>query len=1165
MERQQLEQAIAQLEKQRAILGDAVVTVSIAAIQQQLADIAKELTSDGAGERKLVTVMFADISGFTTLAEKMDPEALRDLMNRCFDRLVPCIQNYDGTIDKFIGDEIMALFGAPTTHENDPERALRAALDMQTALAKFNAEHNTQLGIHFGINTGLVLAGGIGSSGKRDYSVMGDAVNLASRLEDISDRGQALVGADTYRLTAPLFNFEALAPVSVKGKSETVAVYRLTGAKAGMLSTRGLERRGLRSPLVGREKEFEAVKSCLEALRWGQGGIIGVIGEAGLGKSRLMAEMRHCAADVRWLEGKTISFGQTSSYWPFQEIMRSYAGITEDDTELEAWHKLEGKILALFPNTAIEILPYLATLLAIEVQGGYIERVKYLDSDALGKRVILAARRFIEYLARIQPLVLVFEDLHWMDVSSAELLELILPLVREVPLLVVGISRPDPGTAGMRLQAVFSGDYTENYLEIRLAPLSPNESHQLVNNLLTVEGLPADVRETIASKADGNPFFLEEIIRSLLDLGAIVRDPASGNWRATAQIEAVHIPDTVQGVIMARIDRLDEGVKQALRVASVIGRSFLYRVLREIEKMDSELDNHLMQLQQLELIRKKELAPELEYIFNHALAQEATYESILIQKRRDLHGRVAAAIETLCADRLDEFYSLLAYHYARAENWAKAQEYLFKSGDQAGRMAADAETLAHYQKAAEACRRAFGSQWAPFQQAQLEKKMADVLYRRGEYRQAETYSHKALANLGSPFPRSKWTMRGAILQELGRQIANRLRPHPVAKRAEPDPRIELEFAIYQSYTLSLLTSDLEKALLCILRMLNRAETIGDKDLIAISMSGIVYPCLKMNLHWLAEYYLKLASKMGEDTTDPVTRGFLHINLGFYLYNLGQIEEAKKNLRISMSSYRDIGNQRELVAEIYYANLLFHQGDFRAALDIWQQQLALSREMQNVNIECMALQGVVKNSLILGECSNAIDLLKLSIDLAQKANNYLDYVASLSYLGRYYSHTGQIDEGLACFEEALAGIEKYKTYGNANMQAYNGYAEACLQTAEQNPAERGRYLQKASLYLSKGQKQGQSARCNLPETLRLHGTYSWLKGKPSEARAWWERSLQMAKDMGERYSMGLAYLEMGQRLNNSAHLQRAAELFGNLGATPDQERTKDLLVRMPVDS
>ncbi len=293
-EREQLEQAIRALEAQRAILGDAVVKAGLGPMRRQLAELEKGAAPTLKGERKLVTVMFADISGFTALAETMDPEAVRDMMNDCFERLAPVVQKYGGTVDKFIGDEIMALFGAPVAHENDPGRALRTALEMVETLAEFNAERGTELELHFGINTGTVIAGGLGTYERQEYTVMGDTVNVASRLGDVSERGEILVGPDTYRLSAPLFEFETMEPVRVKGKAEPLPVYRLLAAKAIPGKMRGIA--GLESPLVGREAEFHALQEAIERLQTGTGGIVTLVGEAGLGKSRLVAEIRGNAA-----------------------------------------------------------------------------------------------------------------------------------------------------------------------------------------------------------------------------------------------------------------------------------------------------------------------------------------------------------------------------------------------------------------------------------------------------------------------------------------------------------------------------------------------------------------------------------------------------------------------------------------------------------------------------------------------------------------------------------------------------------------------------------------------------------------------------------------------------------------------------------------------------
>ena len=1101
------------------------------------------------GERKQVTVLFADISGFTALSEKMDPEAVRDLMNRCFDRLVPCIQHFDGTIDKFIGDEIMALFGAPVAHENDPERALRAALEMQSALAKFNAENKKQLGIHFGINTGLVLAGGIGSSGQQEYSVMGDAVNLASRLEDVSESGQVLVGVDTYRLTEPLFEFETLSPMSVKGKSEPVEVYRLVGAKVGAVSARGLARQGLSSPLVGRNHEFETIKGCLMALSHGKGGVIWVIGEAGLGKSRLMVELRKGTPDVQWLEGKTMSFGQSISYFPFQEIVRTYAGISEDDVELEAWAKLESKIVGLFPDTALEILPYLATLLAVEVQGEYVERVKYLDGEALGKRLFLAMRRFVERLARTRPLVLVFEDLHWMDTSSTELLENILTLVREVPLLLIGISRPDPNTAGAHLREVCEEKYADCYTEFRLVPLSQSESEQLVNNLLIIDDLPARVRETMTQKSEGNPFFIEEIIRSLLDLGTIVRDPASGRWRATAQIETVHIPDTVHGVIMARIDRLNDDLKQALRIAAVIGRSFLYRILREVDAADGALDEHLTQLQQVELIREKQDTPELEYIFKHALAQEATYESILLQKRRELHGRVAESIEILFADRLEEFYSLLAYHFAKAENWTKAQEYLFKSGDQAGSMAADAEALTHYQQAMDAYARVFGDKWDPVQRAALERKIATALYRSGSTEDAIKHLEASLEFLGSPLPRTRQKRRLAILNEIIVQMAHFLFPRwfIVSLKRETAPAFEEEITVSEQLGWLAAFLSFEDALLPSLRILNKSERLGYARGVSGGLFGLGIGLVLAGQFRLAESYLSRSLKAAEFSGDLLVLGKASYGLQVLYCLWGNHDKSLLFSLAAVKNYREIGDLHGSATALHIVAVTYiYQGELAKAEKFIRELIGLGRELSDPVLLSQGLSTLGFPLRRLGRLEEAKQCLLECVELSTNIKNHYNAVSAGGELGRFYLSLGEVEKA----DQILASSEKifrlYKPGWGAQIPLVLGLVELHLAKGD---------LKKGRLACREALQQCKRARIGLPDALRLRGTYEWLRNKPTAAQHWWQRSLVLAKKMGQRYDLGRAHLEIGQRLQDMEHLQKAESIFVEVGALPDLEKAR----------
>ena len=586
-DRQSIEQAIRALEG----LDQAAIDTSLAALRQWLVSVKSSKVSSSAmkGERRHVTVMFADISGFTAMSEKLDPEEVRGMINGCFERLGAVIDRYGGHIDKFIGDEIMALFGAPVAHENDPERALRAALDMMDALEEFNRQHANKipkpLALHFGINSGLVIAGGIGTSQRQDYSVMGDTVNLAARLEDLSEAGEILVGETTHRLTAPLFEFDALKPVQVKGKAQPVRVYRLLKAKAvtgGQL--RGIE--GLYSPLVGRVQEMTELKQILSHFYDGQGRVISVTGDAGLGKTRLIDELnRRCVRDGRaqWVDGRAVSFGEEASYLITRDLLRNMLGLDLDSPAAIEEATLRAAVDQLLPDQIAETYPYLAHLLDIPLDEASAQRIKYLEGDALHQRILQAVQTFVAVTSYQKPLVMVWEDLHWADPSSLHLLESLLPLTQSHALLLFLIYRPPVRDSRMaQFQQRMVEALGETSLVMQLGPLSQAESSQLLDNLLGPDTLPENIKQLIIAKAEGNPFYLEEVIRSLINSDTITQAEDGQSWRVKAGIDTITLPDTLQGVIMSRIDQLDPDTKRVLQVASVVGRRFSYQVLTQI-------------------------------------------------------------------------------------------------------------------------------------------------------------------------------------------------------------------------------------------------------------------------------------------------------------------------------------------------------------------------------------------------------------------------------------------------------------------------------------------------------------------------------------------------------------------------------------------------------
>lgn len=656
-----------------------------------------------ADERRLVTIVFADLTGFTGLAERLDPEEVQDLLNRCFDCLVPCVERYGGAIDKFIGDALMALFGAPVAHERDPERAIRAALDMRSSLAELNREHGLRLAVHIGINTGHVLAGSVGSASRHDYSVVGDAVNVASRLMGMAAPNEIVIGPRTYTLAGSVFQTEEAGTITVRGRREAVRIHRVLGARQ---SAPAQVMGRLHAPMVGRERELAVLTGALGRLAQGDGGVIHVLGEAGLGKSRLLSEARKVAAtgDVTWLEGQAVSMGQNVSYGPIKQILELDAGLTGDESPAERFARLEHRLAEVLPEDHDRQLTPIAALLGLLSEAASQEWRTTTGEDLDRDRLHEALLRYFEGLSTERSLVLVFEDCHWIDASSAALLERLLSLVETAPLLLCIVARPemersllDPGQMAARLAG--------NYGEIRLASLEKEASRHLVVELLGSRQLPASLQSMIGRRAEGNPFFIQEILRSLIETGAMETDD-KGGWRLTGPLIS-NLPDTLEATIMARIDRLSEGLKRTLRVASVVGDRFAEALVLTLTGMGRpELRGQLQHLEDVELINSLSAGSQPEFGFAHALIREAVYESLPARDRRALHAQVAGEIQSSCAGQLENHYALLAHHYSKAERWDQARDYLLKAADLAGVLGAS-EATDYYEQALETLFRSY--------------------------------------------------------------------------------------------------------------------------------------------------------------------------------------------------------------------------------------------------------------------------------------------------------------------------------------------------------------------------------------------------------------------------------------------------------------------------
>lgn len=756
--------------------------------------------------RRQVTVLFADVSGFTDMSERMDAEDVTAVMNSCFKLLEQVIREHGGVVDKYIGDSVMALFGAPRAIENAPRRALAAALEMRVALAQFNSRERlgTPLDVHMGINTGEVIAGDVGGEVKRDFTVMGDTVNLAARLEDASTHGKIFVGPTTYFFTRDDFEFRPLPPLVLKGKAEPVRAWELVAARDRRERPRlGSSLRQIASELVGRERELAMLRQRVEALLQGRGGIVSLIAEAGLGKSRIVAELAGLPelAGATLLEGRSHAMGRSLGYHPFLDLLRGWAGLRDHEDDRASLARLAETISAVAPGRAGDITPFVATLLGVRLEGEHAARLEGIQGEALERLIVKSMSDLVQALAAQAPVVLFFEDLHWADTSSVKLLEVLQRSATSQRVLFVYAARPDhPATSGHVLAGAQQrcGD---SYLEIVLAPLDERASARLIQNLLRIDDLPHRVRSVIARKAEGNPFFIEEIVRWLLDQGALEME--RGRLRTTERIHSVVIPGTVQEVILVRTEQLEEPLQRVLQVGSVIGRRFHQRILEDVLGDVTDLAQRLECLERRQLIvpqearrsssfRRAQLTAEREYVFKHALIQETIYQSMLNRARRALHLEVARSIERTFGDRLADFYATLAFHYGCGEDLEKAEEYLFKAGDEAVRSAASSEALEHFREASRLYMAIHGAGGDPARKALLERNIAAALMNTGDLIEAVPHFDRALELLGEKVPRTRWQLHARFVRDI---VAIVFRMYVRGGRRGGVPASEAEIAI----------------------------------------------------------------------------------------------------------------------------------------------------------------------------------------------------------------------------------------------------------------------------------------------------------------------------------------------------------------------------------
>ncbi|HEX7320838.1 MAG TPA: tetratricopeptide repeat protein [bacterium] len=1066
-------------------------------------------------ERRLITILFADLSGFTALSSKLDPEEVRDFANICFEHLNGTITSQDGTVHKYEGDLVVALFGFPTAQEDAPESAIRAAFDMLKLMPKISDMVSTRLkiktdiGLHVGVNSGIVVVGEVGSAEKRDNTIMGDAVNIASRLKDMAKRGEILVSESVFKSSRYLFEYEVLPPVAVKGIDEPVKIFRPIKMKDKPEPKRGIK--GLYSPLVGRDGELQSLKQSLEKLTSGKGGAAFVLGDAGLGKSRLWEELKNGMVDrslpITIIEGRCLFNSETIPYWPFLQVLGTVFGLTDQDSKDVIREKLLKKTKEVLSNEWADVVPYIGYLFSIRFTDNLDEKVKYLDAKAVKLQIMIGINKLFAALAHRQPILFVIEDYHWIDTGSLELLEFIFGSSKLPPVLFLGLSRIEKDRTCYKTKEKLKEILRDDFQEIILRPLDADESAELVRNLLKIPGFTKEFMARILARVEGNPFYLEEIIRSLIDSNVLIF--SSGVWRLTADVSSLQIPDTIHTVIKSRLDRLDPESRGVLQTASVVGRNFYGPILEQLCGLDSLiLTLHLATLEEYEYIKELKRFPDLEYMFRHPLLQEVTYNGLLKKKRREVHGKAGEVIERLYKNRLDDFAELLALQYANSDNSIKALEWLSKAGQKARDRYANDEAIAYYQKMISIIN---GEKREPTAELCLAcEAIADIYALKGIYPAAtDYYRQMESASAGNAAVRSRAKRKTAeIYHNLG--------------------RYDDALACYD---------EAEKLLSG-----NTQDETLEKSKIHIARGGIWWLKGEMNQAIEeAEAGLKVLVQLpGEEPKIKMVKASAYNRFGSIYFDQGNYGQAIEFYQKSLAALKEINDKQAIARASANLGIVYHvTGDLDQALNLYQTCRQILDEIGDKSGLGKILNNLGNVYYAKGKYDRAFELFQKSLDISKEIGNQRSIGIAYGNLATIYEARGDNDKAIEFYQKGLQTFEEIG-YKHGIAETLNHLATVNIKINAFNKGEE--YLLRAEEILKAvGSKHG---------LVVLYAHWAELKNKVAgpglapdkEALDYAGKAIKLANELGVKDSIALCYVTYGKIFTAAYDLKTAEGYF-----------------------
>lgn len=970
------------------------------------------------GERRTATVILADLTRSTDLLEQIGSEAWVELMNHIFQLLEMEIYRFGGQVDQFRGDGLVAFFGATSAHEDDSERAVLAGLAMQDVIKPYAAElaeeHKVALQLRVGVNTGEVIVTNIGD--RRKYSedtAMGEAVALAARMESSAESGTVLVSDNTYQLVQSLFEWQPLGEISVKGISQPVAVYRPLAPKPGIKILQHLQAYGLTAPLIGRDHEFVVLEGQITELETGQGSIVILTGDRGIGKSHLVDEVcQHVfrtnvlMAEVHdhenertsglpqalvWLQGHSRSYNQSWPYSLWLGLIHDWLGISDCESETETRQRLQDEARLLWGDQLDNHYPYLAKFLSLPLETQYAGRIKHLDADGLRQQFQRVIKCWVETMARRGPLVLSLSGFHWADASSLDLLEYCLPLTDTETLMWLIVLRPDRTSTAWDFYRRIEAEYPHRLTVLNLPPLTPEQSGEMIDALIGPVALPKETRSLVIHKAEGNPYFIEELILALIRQGALVQDSRTGKWQASRAVVSLDLPDTLQSLLLSRIDGLAVEERRVLQMAAVIGSVFWSNVLRALVGDEDQLNKSLATLQRAQLIAAQGRVPELgmEYVFKSNLILEVAYDNMLSTQRARYHRQVAEYLELHFGETVSpHYYGMLAHHYHRAEEKEKELFYTQLAAREAEDVYANAEALALYTRALELL-------------DELETKASDA-----------DRLHSLWAQRFEVLNERRELRLGAIGDfEGARADAQALLP--LARQLDDDPAWLIDALLQQPGVARWLTAEeLEASLPMAEEALTLARQIGDRRREMQSLIAIASQRLELGDE-TAFTFAEAALTIARELDDLYYQAYILISMSRIFSWSNQPERGMAYLSAALPIVQKLDDKIAEIQLLGQIALQFERlGDYHRVLTKYHQpRLEISRQINHRSLEAEALHnlGLVRG-IYLGDYEGGLALLE-------------EAMANTSNIKLSLLHISQLHTLHANYEAALDRLER----------------------------------------------------------------------------------------------------------------------------------------------